>query len=167
VTLNDLFGYLGAPLSHHRWSWGAVRPEDGAVFLRVWQDEQCRIDGAWFTQVTYCDFSNDNASNLLGYVERLKHIELVRNGAPSYMMMCQVQDVRASTREVAGFDHNDICVGGRLIEVEGIYWLRRLSSRPVPVVRRASAADAKLTTASRRRLLRAFEGHVSCGYGLE
>jgi hypothetical protein len=137
VTLTDFFAYLGAPLHNQRWSWGAVRL-DGAVFLRVWQDEQRKIDGSWFTQVTFRNFFNDNPSNL-GCLERLKHVELVRSGAPSFMVMCLAKDVAASPREVASFDRNDVFVGGRLIEVEGNHWLERVARRPGSAVRFASA----------------------------
>lgn len=130
MTLPDLFAYLGAPLANPRWSWGAVRPADGAVFLRVWQDEQRKIAGAGFSQVTFDHFFNDNPSNL-GYIERLKHVERVRNGASSYLLMCLARDVHASPREVASFDRNDIFVGGRLVEAEGNYWLERCARRPL------------------------------------
>jgi hypothetical protein len=57
VTLTEFFAYLEAPLANQRWSWGAVRPSDGAVLLRVWQDEQRKMDGPWLTQVTFTEFS--------------------------------------------------------------------------------------------------------------
>jgi hypothetical protein len=38
MTISSLFQSLGAPLANTRWSWGAQRSSDGAVFLRVWQD---------------------------------------------------------------------------------------------------------------------------------
>jgi hypothetical protein len=71
MTLTGLFASLGAPLANQRWSWGAVRPTDGAVILRVWQDEGRKIDGAAFTQITFMGPSEASASNL-GYAERLK-----------------------------------------------------------------------------------------------
>lgn len=146
MTLTDLFGHLGAPLSHHRWSWGAVRPEDGAVFVRVWQDEQRRIDGAWFTQVTYCGFSNDNPSNLLGYMERLKHVELVRDGAPSYMVMCKARDIRASTRELAD---------GCSEPLKGTHLADTAWNRPA----HGPSATLHVVVTSRQLVSR---GHVSC-----
>ena len=134
MTLTDLFAYLGAPLANQRWSWGAVRSTDGAVFLRVWQDEGRKIDGARFTQVTFMGFSVENASNL-GYAERLKHVELIRNGAPSYMVMCQALDVHAAPRVVASFDRNDVFVGGRLVVLDGDAWLERTARRPISSIR--------------------------------
>jgi hypothetical protein len=37
-----LFEKLGAPLKNTVWSWGGVRA-DGAIFLRVWEDEKRKI----------------------------------------------------------------------------------------------------------------------------
>jgi hypothetical protein len=134
MTLTGLFAFLGAPLANQRWSWGAVRPTDGAVILRVWQDEGRKIDGAAFTQITFMGPTEASASNL-GYAERLKHVELIRNGAPSYMVMCQALDVKAAPRVVASFDRNDVFVGGRLIDFDGDAWLERIARRPVSSVR--------------------------------
>jgi hypothetical protein len=134
VTLTDLFEYLGAPLANQRWSWGAIRLRDDTVFLRVWQDEQRKIDGAWFTKITYAAFSKNNPSNL-GNTERLKHVELIRSGAPTFMVMCKAKDVDANPRKVASFDRNDVFVGGRLVDLDGDYWLERSARRPVSAVR--------------------------------
>ena len=79
-------------------------------------------------------FSVENASNL-GYAERLKHVELIRNGAPSYMVMCQALDVHAAPRVVASFDRNDVFVGGRLVVLDGDAWLERTARRPISSIR--------------------------------
>jgi hypothetical protein len=92
MTLTDFFTYLGAPLVNKRWSWGAVRPSDGAVFLRVWQDEGRKMEGSWFTQVTFTKFSAENIASL-GYAEGLEHIASIRDGKPSYMIMCLARDI--------------------------------------------------------------------------
>ena len=134
VTLTDFLAYLEAPLANQRWSWGAVRPTDGAVLLRVWQDEQRKMDGAWFTQVTFTEFSKENPSSR-GYAERLGHVELIRRGTPSYMVMCQARDVHANPREVASFDRNDVFVGGGLVDIDGDYWLERSARQPASSIR--------------------------------
>jgi hypothetical protein len=134
MTLTDFFTYLGAPLVNQRWSWGAVRPGDGAVFLRVWQDEGRKIDGSWYTQVTFTKFFSENAASL-GYAERLEHISAIRGGKSSYMIMCLARDPAASPREVSKFNRDDIFVGGRLIEIEGDCWLERINRLPVSALR--------------------------------
>jgi hypothetical protein len=130
MTITDFFSSLGAPLTNQRWSWGAVRPSDGTVFLRVWQDEERKVGGAWFTKITFTEFFKSNPGNL-GYLERLKHVDLLRAGARSGMVMCKARDVHASVRTVASFDRNDMFEGGRLVEIEGDCWLERAARRPV------------------------------------
>lgn len=67
--------------------------------------------------------------------ERLKHVDLVRAGAPSFMVMCRAKDVLADPRAVASFDKNDVFVGGTLLEIDGNYWLERTERRPIANVR--------------------------------
>ena len=80
MSQTNLFAKLGAPLANPRWSWGAIRTTDGVVFLRVWQDRTRRHDGARFVQVTHAEKFKDNPDNL-GYRERLRHVERIREGA--------------------------------------------------------------------------------------
>ena len=128
VTLSDLFGYLGAPLANSRWSWGAVRETDGVAFLRVWQDEEQKVGGRYFTRISANAFFANDSSNL-GYVERSKHIELIRGGAKSYMIMCRARDINATPREIAGFDDGELFVGGELIQIDGESWLQRVGRK--------------------------------------
>jgi len=51
VNRSTFFAWLGAPLVNSRWSWGAVRPTDGTVFLLVWQDRMAEVGGARLVQV--------------------------------------------------------------------------------------------------------------------
>jgi hypothetical protein len=134
MTLTNFFAYLGAPLVNQRWSWGAIRPSDGAVFLRVWQDEQRKIEGNWFAQVTFTKSFAENTPSL-GYAERSAHVESIRDGKPSFMVMCVARDTEASPRQVANFNRDDIFVGGRLIEVDNDCWLERVNRLPVSAIR--------------------------------
>ena len=43
MSQTNLFAKLGAPLANPRWSWGAIRTTDGAVFSRVWQDSRTGV----------------------------------------------------------------------------------------------------------------------------
>jgi hypothetical protein len=129
MTLSDLFAYLGAPLTNTRWSWGAVRETDGAVFLRVWQGEEQKINGRYFTRISSNAFYLANEAANLGYTERSRHIELIRRGAKSYMIMCRGRDIEGSPTEIVGFDDNELFVGGELIEVDGESWLQRVARK--------------------------------------
>lgn len=123
MSQKQLFERLGAPLVNARWSWGAVRDRDGVVFLRVWQDEIKRIDGRLFMRITANDyFLNHDPANH-GWLERLRHIESVRGGATSYMVMCVAKHVNAIPREVQSFNRDEVFTGGQLIEADGDTWL--------------------------------------------
>lgn len=121
---------LHAPLRNARWSWGAVREEDGAVFLRVWQDEKLKRAGSWYMRLTAHDFFADKAHNL-GWQERLEHVKLTQSGAPSYMVMCEAVDPTAAVREIKGFDNHDVFVGGEMVEHQGDLWLEMISRMSV------------------------------------
>lgn len=123
--------HLHAPLRNARWSWDAVRAVDGAVFVRVWQDEKIRRESSWYMRLTAHTFFADKEDNL-GWQERLAHMKLVQGGAPSYMVMCEAVDPAAPVREIRSFDNHDIFVGGKMVEHEGDFWLEiksRLSIR--------------------------------------
>lgn len=112
---------LRAPLTNPRWSWGAVR-NDGVVFLRVWQDEKIKRDGKWFMRITaYAEFAS--APGNLGWQERLQRVDLIRDGALAYMVMCEAVDPRADPRSIRDFDKNEVFVGGRLLEHANDFWL--------------------------------------------
>ena len=134
MTLSELFAYLGAPLKNPRWSWGSVRPADGAVFLRVWQDEQRKVEGRWYTQISANQFFKDEPGNL-GHAERQTQVERVRNGAPSFMIMCQASDPQAHPRSIGNYNQREVFVGGNVIRLEGDDWLARVDRRRVDKVR--------------------------------
>jgi hypothetical protein len=129
-----LFAMLGAPLTNSRWSWGAVRPEDGAVFLRVWQDRMQTHDGSQFVQITnHARFRNGPAN--CGYRERLKHVELIRGGAPRYLIVCEAVDPAARPRRIRSFNAAEVFPGGRVVELNGDWWVEVLPGVAVQEVR--------------------------------
>lgn len=131
MSQKELFERLGAPLVNARWSWGAVRALDGAVFLRVWQDEARRIDGRLFVRITATEHFQNNDPTNLGWQERLRHVDLVRNGAVSYMIMCVARDINAIPREVQNFNREEVFQGGQLIDLDGDTWLELRGRVPV------------------------------------
>jgi hypothetical protein len=113
---------LRAALANARWSWGAVRQADQAVFLRVWQDEKIRRNGRLYMRLTASAYYAEHASNL-GWQERLRHLELVKEGAPCYMVMCVAVDPSAEQRVLLDFNRDEVFVGGELIEHDNDWWL--------------------------------------------
>ncbi len=134
MNLTEFFAYLGAPLANNRWSWGAVRPGDAAVVLRVWQDEWKKIGDLRAVRITDGGhFAAHPDSH--GYIERMRQIDLIRAGNPSYMIMCLARDVNANPREIQSFNDTDLFVGGRLIEHGGETWLEAVRKVPIAEVR--------------------------------
>jgi hypothetical protein len=134
MTLTSLFKYLNAPLTNQRWSWGAARASDGAVFLRVWQDEVIKSGQRRLARVTANAAFEGNEANP-GYAERLRHVDLIRNGAKAYVIMCAAVDVQASPRAIATFNEKEVFVGGNIAETNGEWWLELVSRQPVQSVR--------------------------------
>jgi hypothetical protein len=132
MSLTELFKNLGAPLNNNRWSWGAVSP-DGVVFLRVWDDEKKKINGKSHVRVTAYDYfkgkPNDN-----GWKERLRHLELIKQGAQSYMVICFAKDVNASPREINTYSNRMLWKAGNWIEHDGDIWLEIEEAVPVKLL---------------------------------
>ena len=59
----------------------------------------------------------------LGYQERLRQIELVRSGSPSFMVMCEPNPAKLPERKILDFNREEVFRGGELIELEGDSWL--------------------------------------------
>jgi hypothetical protein len=132
MSISRLFEQLGAPLTNTRWSWGAVRPADGAVFLRVWQDLKFIEDGRMHAEV---DGNRGPWAGLKpGHQERRRHIELIGNGARCYLIMCTAVDTHASPRKIEFFNEDDVFVGGDIIERNGVTYVKIVGRRPVSAV---------------------------------
>jgi hypothetical protein len=152
VNQTALFALLGAPLANYRWSWGAVRPADGAVFLRVWQDRMREHGGRRFAQVTHhARYGGDSANP--GYRERVGHVDRVRGGAPCYLVVCEAVDPAARPRKIRRFNDTEVFPGGRVAEMDGEWWVEVMPGVPVGEVARAGLSDAD-SVAEGRELLR-------------
>ncbi len=132
MSLSNFFIKLGAPLKNVRWSWGSIR-QDGAIFLRVWQDRKIKLDGAYYMQLTHLQKYGEGQDNL-GYMERLEHVQKIKDGSKCYMVMCLAKDSNSSPREILSFNKNNIFVGGRMVEIDSDWWIEILASVPVQSV---------------------------------
>jgi hypothetical protein len=130
VTLTDFFESLGAPLANGRWSWGAQRVSDGAVFLKVWQDRKMFEGGRQYYLVDRQGDEPDVSRNL-GYQERLGHIEAVGRGRSCYLIVCIAADVDARPRKIADFHHEHVFVGGALLQKDHDTWIEAVTKKPV------------------------------------
>lgn len=117
------FELLGAPLRNSRWSWGAVRPKDGAVFLREWRDHIFDHEGERFIQVWWSSRGVPPARDL-GARERLEHLDRIRAGAPGYIVVVVAKDVDAQPRAVAEVMTSRLYPVEELREMEGVLCAR-------------------------------------------
>lgn len=105
---------LGANLVNSRWSWGAVSPDTNRLFLRVWQDHVQTVGG--FQRVSLLRTSWEGAS--AGFEERKRHVDMLRNGAEGYGVVCIAKDPTASKRTIKSFDHDSLLKLGQLIKID-------------------------------------------------
>lgn len=118
------FNRLGAPLVNSRWSWGAVRAGDGAVFLRVWKDKMRTHEGSEFAQVTF--YARFRGRPTHGHRERIEQVGLVRDGALCYMVLCEAVDTTARPRRIKRFNSTEVFPGGRVVEFDGEWFVEML-----------------------------------------
>lgn len=138
MSISSYFKSLGAPLKNVRWSWGGVCA-DGALVLRVWQDERKMIDGITYLRITnFAAFANNTDD--LGYQERLVHLRMLEQGAEGFLVMCSVEDPQAVPRKIKDFNADEVFLGGKLLQIDGDYWIEMV--RRIP----ASQFSARTTT---------------------
>ncbi|WP_141249723.1 hypothetical protein [Pseudomonas sp. ACN5] len=142
MTISEFFNDLGAKLNNDRWSWGAVREADGAVFLRVWRDEREKFQG---------DYLRDNAPKLhvhifdlagprhkeskLGHNERKVHLDLINRRVKVYLVMCDGIILPNGKRQITGYDSETLYIGGRTTRRVDGWWIELGDEVPVRDVR--------------------------------
>lgn len=129
MSITDMFKILGAPLVSHMWSWGGVC-EDGTIVLRVWKDRQIKIDGERYFMVAHHTKHVEEPGPRLGYQERLRHLDMIRQGAKCILVTIRAKDKTASPREIAGFEKNFIIETDGLLEHEGNTYIKALRRVP-------------------------------------
>ena len=147
MSQKALFQKLGAPLVNARYSWGAVRA-DGAVFLRVWQDETWMHGGTFHAKILTEEEGVGGLNH--GYRERLKHVELVRQGAPCFMVMCQAVDPNEIPRKVKDFERDNVFLGGKLTKSRGDWCIELLKRVSVEDIAPRSGAPSRRTSPAGR-----------------
>lgn len=129
MSLTSFFEKIGAPLKNSRWSWSGIR-KDGTVILRVWQDRTRKHEGINYMQLSHLQKYGEGDDNL-GYMERLEHINLIKNGAKCYMVMCRAKDPKGSPRKTLKYNEDSLFLGGNLIEIESDWYIEIAASIPV------------------------------------
>ena len=131
MSITAYFEQLGVPLTNSRWSWGSVRSSDGAVFLRVWQDQTEKGEDGILRRVQITDHAfYDGVNDNLGYNERLIHVAAIKDGSPCYMVMCCAKDSTADPRQIQSVNTQELFVGGDLVEIDGDTWISSVGRVP-------------------------------------
>jgi hypothetical protein len=120
MSISRHFSDLGAPLKNIVWSWGAVS-EKNEIFLRVWQDQVCNIDGSNFVRLT--DYAYFEGYNSLGFNERQRQIEKLRKGCKGFIIFCVAQSTVAARRRIQSYVKDRIFPTGEIIEIDGDVWV--------------------------------------------
>ena len=117
MSISSLFNDLGAPLRNTRWSWGAANPVTGTVFLRVWKDEVLKQNDRDIVRLT--NHARFEGTSSLGYAERKRHIELLRQGASGYLIFCEAKQPITIPRKLKNYISDRLFPTEDLCEVNG------------------------------------------------
>lgn len=106
---------LGAPLRNDRWSWGAMNESTGQLYLRVWADQREEVDGV------PCFLLKEHswATTSRGSPERQRQIELMKQGAQAFGVVCVARNIHAPHRTIKNFDSESLVRLGSPIERGG------------------------------------------------
>lgn len=139
-SITSLFERLGAPLRSQRWSWGAIHQSERTVFLRVWRDQIKRLEehpGRQCVRLTHLQKYPYDPKNL-GYNERVKHVEAIREGASCLLILCDAIDPEATTRVIKRFTRDYLYRGGLLVQHEQDWWIEVGDEVPLATLLAAS-----------------------------
>ena len=125
MSISSMFRDLGAPLRNMRWSWGAISPNTGAIFLRVWKDDILKRGDGDIVRLT--NRNRFEGTSSLGYAERVRHIELLRQGAKGYLIFCESESPAALTRKLKSYVSDKLYPTGELCEVNSDVYVQFLN----------------------------------------
>jgi hypothetical protein len=121
MSMSFMFEKINAPLHNIIWSWGAATPDERIVYLRVWQDETITIDGKRYVHLLARDKFEGKKN--LGYEERLRQLNLVRQGAECFVIFCEPRKPITSPRKVADYVKDRVFPTKDFLEHEGDLWI--------------------------------------------
>lgn len=132
MRINAFFrDVLKAPVANVRWSWGAVDERTRRVFLRLWRMDVVGVDGAQIVRVLA-----DRDTGRLGWIERARHVELIRAGYAAYGVLCDKESPHAGA--IADFDRDNLLRLGRVIDEDGMAYLEIVAMAPIDTIAKPS-----------------------------
>jgi len=142
VNINAFYtNVLGANLRNVRWSWGSYDPITNRVFLRVWDDEIRQAEGGNRALV----LREHPTRSSPGYSERRNHIELIRNGAAGFGVLCTAVDpFTTGARNIKDFDKSSVLRFGEILTENGDTYAQIVNRIDVTQLARAQTSEATL-----------------------
>ena len=132
---------LGANLRNIRWSWGSYDPITNRVFLRVWDDEVRHAEGGDLVLV----LRKRPTRSSPGYSERRNHIELIRNGAAGFGVLCTAVDpFTTGVRNIKDFDTSSVLRFGEILTENGDTYAQIVNRIDVTKLVRAQTSETTL-----------------------
>jgi putative restriction endonuclease len=155
ISINTFYtDVLGADLRNSRWSWGSFDPVTNRVYLRVWEDQLRSIGGEEFILVLRSSPRRQSP----GYAERQGHLELIRQGAEAFGIVCTARDPATDgAREIRAFESQVLLQLGEIVDrPEGQY--ARVAERvPTTELRRPQTSSTTLASDLRSILRKALD----------
>jgi putative restriction endonuclease len=142
MNISEFFvNMLGANLANPRWSWGAFNPNTNQLFLRVWKDQLKSVNGIERISIIRTAWKGTSA----GFEERKRHIQVLRNGAEGYGVLCVAKDLGATgARRISKFDGDTLLRFGKLIDSAGRVYARVIGRVAVGDLTRIRTAHSSL-----------------------
>ena len=91
------------------------------VFLRAWQDQTLIKEGKRYVRLAHHSRYAENLENL-GYRERVRHLDTLRNSHSGYVVMCKAKDPLAKPRAIGSFNEREVFQIGEIVEFDGDDW---------------------------------------------
>jgi putative restriction endonuclease len=135
---------LGANLANDRWSWGAVNPVTDQVFLRVWHDQIQHSGSEEWVQLLRKP-PRDPSNPTLGYRERQRQIDQIRNGAKGFGVVCVAVDPQVYyKRNIKSFDSDTLVELGEVREKATRIDARIVDRIPISELKRPRTSQSTL-----------------------
>lgn len=127
--ITDHYAKLGAKMGGV-YGWGAVREDEGTVFLSVWMNEGKTIGGKSY----YMVLRGNPVKITNGLRERVRHLDLIRQGAACYLTLCRPVNENADEKRIKTFDGAYLWRAGELKEHDGDLYIEELERIPTKVM---------------------------------
>lgn len=162
MTISRFFrDRLGAPLLDTRWSWGAISPSTGHVYLRVWDHEFGTLNGRRCVRITDGELPNPADP---GDRERHAHVQESEKGVKTYGVVLTAVDPQERPLRIESFDETVLLIGGALIkDSKGRFWLEDAGRCPVPTSGEQPRVASSRPSGEGPRLVKRVERGGSAG----